>query len=234
MRSVPCDQIPSVQVDALPRNALVELQPVAADAATSSPADEDSEVRDGFASTAAEYSRSNHLVRDYRMEGWIGRLQNSCESRRFQAGCGVLELLVTALFSPGKLCRCHASLEWTITEPVQPCGQVSAYLSSHATIGKCFSLNGRECPESTSEVAASVLNCVKGHISSAAVTLENVSSFKLYWRQHNQDAKRLAMALQISIENEYSPSCVILVPVVAVGSEATLKSLLVLEVLALK
>lgn len=229
------------QVEALPRGASVEVQPVAADPATSTAADDTSDSDDDAnPSPTAASSSSGPSPAGPRMEGWIGRLQNSSEKRTVQVGCGMLEVLTEALLSRGKLCRCHVSLAWakdtcttglggqsTAGEQLQSARPFPA--ESHAAPSQKGSL----CAESLADAARSVIDSVLGALQWADVSVADVSSLKVYWRNQTPEAAELALALQgASSKCAFCGSGALLVPVAAVGSDAALTSLVHMEILA--
>lgn len=223
----------SVQVDALPRNASVELQPVAADPATSSLDDDDFESKESVHISAAVNSRGSVRTSGSRMEGWIGRLQNLSKLRCFQVGNYRLELLTEALFSPGKMCRCHTSLS------LGSASESGQFEKPMAFNGSCSADSNRDdgvgrhgFADCESSVAASVVTGVRAFVVGAELDVADIAVFKLFWQKENKGAFDFAHALQQKIETEFSPLCVMSVPVRAVGPTAILDSMIFLEVLA--
>lgn len=223
----------SVQVDALPRNASVELQPVAADPATSSLDNDDYEGKESLHISDAVNSRSSVRTSGYRMEGWIGRLQNLSKRRCTQVGNYRLELLTEALFSPGKLCRCHTSLSIGFASESGQFEKPIAFDGSWLVdLNRDDEVDNLRFAHCESSVAASVVTSVRASVLGAGLNVASIASFKLYWQKRNKGAFDFAHALRKKIETEFSPLCVMSVPVGAVGPTAALDSIIFLEVLA--
>lgn len=215
------------QVEALPRGAMVEVQPVAADPATSTAAQDtsDSDSEASVSPTAASSPSPGGL----RMEGWIGHLQNWHERRELQTECGPLEVLTEALFSRGKLCRCHVSLVWGTAggglQSLEPAGAMSQAAPSQ---------KGLLSADSVTNVISSVIESATAALQFAHVGVSSISSLKVYWRQQNPEAEGLALALEAATSQcAFSDRGVLVVPVSAVGSDAALTAFVHLEMLAL-
>jgi hypothetical protein len=89
-----------------------------------------------------------------------------------------------------------------------------------------------EIAECESSVAASVLEGVMASVLGAGLNVANIAIFKLFWQKRNKMAFDFAYALQKKIETDFSPMCVMSVPVGAVGPTSNLDSMIFLEVLA--
>ncbi|KAL4458652.1 hypothetical protein ABPG75_013517 [Micractinium tetrahymenae] len=114
-----------VAVPELPRGVLVEIQPVAClvddtlavDSSSDSEEDEEQQAARRARRTAAAAARPPSSS----MPGWIGRLQQRSSSSTSGDGSSSSSSSTCRLWSPGRLCKVHASV------PLQPAGEAAGW-----------------------------------------------------------------------------------------------------------